>query len=64
MSTFLLLTLGSTIGSIGFRLRGSSVAEWWFNRGIGTGRIVWWAIPMTIWALLLGVELFIFHLFS
>lgn len=58
MSTFLLLTLGSAIGSIGFRLRGSPIAEWWFNRGIGTGRLIWWATPMTLWALFLGVELF------
>ena len=47
-----MLLLGTLIGAIGFRLRGSAIFEEITGRGATTARIVCWAIPMGLFSLI------------
>jgi len=64
----MLTLLGTIVGALGFRMRGSAVFGELTGRGIGTARLVCWALPMALlslfviewyWALLFCAAMYV-----
>lgn len=51
------VVLGSLLAGTGFRVRGDDIFKKWTGRGLTTARIVCWAVPCGLLALMAGASL-------